>query len=863
LLRKDRITSTDANISHGAATIRRPSNVGVRLMGRFSIARSLRLALIGLAIALAAVAAAGIASLYSARQSYENVLARSSDLGTAVANLTSAGVVQVEIAHDATGRLAPAARRQATAAFDRSARAATALAAADAPSARLLARQISLQRLAVAQAQSGRLKSASAGGGTLASAATVADQLQARQRTRQDEASDHDRSRSRDAITIAIVAGVLALIAALVLIAGLVRSMRRPLDELVGASGELASGRLERRVQPGGPRELRELGLAFNAMADDLASAQRRIEDERRRLAVTIESLGDGLIVTESASSAIATMNPRAAELLRELAPGRSVDDPGSPLPALHTALEREVVIDHAGRILAVTAAPLGDDTSSGIVWTVRDVTERARLERAKSDFVATASHELRSPLTSIKGFVELLERSPDSMSARQLEFLDIIKRSTDRLVELVNDLLDVARLEADHVEINARPIDVGEAVQELAELMGPRILAKKQTLGIYVAPTLPLALADPERIRQMIGNLLTNAHLYTGEGGRIHVGVEADRAWVRIVVADTGIGMTAEETERAFERFYRARSGNESAPGTGLGLSIVKSLVDLHHGVIEVDSEPGRGTTFRVLIPAAVAAEDLDSLDVIQGRRVLIVDDEQEVAELIADQLAPLDVDTTIATSGEQALVALRGERYDAVTLDILMPSMDGFEVLRQIRADPDLRGTPIVFVSVFSARSELSGEWVVAKPIDAAELRNVLSAAVRAGRSRVLIVGREELQQTLEPALDELSIEHHWETSGAAAARVCGERRFEVALIDVGIRNPQAVLQALDLRGRRLRRAVILFSDGGSPTPSGIVNLGLEVVPVQDAAQALLSALRGDREQTSRVAGGAEHRG
>ncbi len=300
---------------------------------------------------------------------------------------------------------------------------------------------------------------------------------------------------------------------------------------------------------------------------------------------MTIESLGDGLIVTESESSAIATMNPRAAELVRELAPGKSVDDPDSPLPALHTALEREVVIDHGGRILAVTAAPMGDDTSSGIVWTVRDVTERARLERAKTDFVATASHELRSPLTSIKGFVELLERSPDSMSARQLEFLDIIKRSTDRLVELVNDLLDVARLEADHVEINARPIDVGEAVQELAELMGPRIAAKHQTLGIYVAPTLPLAMADPERIRQVIGNLLTNAHLYTAEGGRIHIGVEADRAWVRIVVADTGIGMTAEETERAFERFYRARSGNESAPGTGLGLSIVKSLVDLHHG--------------------------------------------------------------------------------------------------------------------------------------------------------------------------------------------------------------------------------------------------------------------------------------
>jgi hypothetical protein len=151
---------------------------------------------------------------------------------------------------------------------------------------------------------------------------------------------------------------------------------------------------------------------------------------------------------------------------------------------------------------------------------------------------------------------------------------------------------------------------------------------------------------------------------------------------------------------------------------------------------------------------------------------------------------------------------------------------------------------------VSVFSGRQELAGEWVIEKPIDADELRDVLSAAVSAGRSRVLVVGRVELQPMLEPALDELGIEHEWETTGAAAARVCGERRFEVALVDVGIRSPQAVLQALDLRGRRLRRAVILFSDGVTPAPAGIGRLGMEVVPVDQAASALLAALRGDRD-------------
>jgi signal transduction histidine kinase len=700
-------------------------------------------------------------------------------------------------------------------------------------------------------ATSGRVADAIAIVGPLARARQLAARLQARQQVRQAAARAKARSDSRRAIILVAVAGLLALLGALALIAALVSAMRRPLDELVNATRGLAAGELERRVQPSGPRELQDLGAAFNAMGDELAGAQQRIEEERRRLAVTIESLGDALIVTEPGSTTIATVNPRAAELVPELPVGGRADAQDSPLPPLAAALQGEAIVEHRGRALAVTAAPLGSN-ADGVVWTVRDMSERARLERAKSEFVATASHELRSPLTSIKGFVELLDRSPENMSARQREFVDIILRSTDRLVDLVNDLLDVARIEADRVEINRRPIDVGEAVREVAELMGPRLAEKGQHLSVYVAPTLPLALADPGRVRQIVANLLTNAHMYTDKEGRIHIGVEADRAWVQLVVQDSGVGMTDEETERVFERFYRGADGGRSGPGTGLGLSIVKSLVEMHHGQIEVDSEPGHGTTFRVLLPSAIPGpESGRSLEAVRGRRVLVVDDEREIAELIAGQLAPLQVQAEIVTSGLQALARLRSEHYDAITLDILMPEMDGFQVLREIRGDPELRTIPIVFVSVFSGRRELSGEWVVSKPIDADELRDVLGAAVSAGRSRVLVVGRQELQPVLEPALDEFGIEHQWELSGAAAARVCGERRFEVALIDVGIRNPHAVLQALDLRGRRLRRAVILFSDEETPTPPGIGKLGMEVVPVAQAALALLAALRGEADQ------------
>ena len=816
-------------------------------MQRFSIARLLRLALVVLTLALALVAALGIASLYNARQRYENRLIATSDLATAGANLAGAGIAEEEVLRDARGPTAAAARRQAAAAYDAAAATAAALARGDPTSERLVRQQLAETSDARAEAARGALTTAMSG--PLARARGLAAQLQTRQSVRQATARRQARSDSRRALLLVVVAGVLALAGALALVTVLVRSMRRPLDDLVQATHSLAEGKLEERVQPSGPRELQDLAGAFNAMGQDLATAHRRIEEERRRLAVTIESLGDGLIVTESGSSTIATVNPRASALIPELAPGEQVDREDSPLPDLEAALAGETLIEHGGRSLAVTAARLGS-AQDGVVWTVRDMSERARLERAKSEFVATASHELRSPLTSIKGFVELLEHSSEGMSERQREFIEIILKSTDRLVDLVNDLLDVARIEAHHVEINRRPIDVGEVVHEVAELITPRVEAKQQHLSTYVSPTLPPALADPGRVRQIVANLLTNAHLYTPEGGNIHVGVESDRAWVQLVVQDSGIGMSEDELERIFDRFYRAGNRSGSNPGTGLGLSIVKSLVDLHGGMIGVESEPGRGTIFRVRLPAAVPGFDSPaSLEAIRGRNVLVVDDERDIAELIASQLGALDVQATIALSGQEALEQLRSGQYDAITLDILMPEMDGFEVLREIRSDRELANIPIVFVSVFSGRQELAGEWVVGKPIDAEELGAVLGAAVSSGRSRVLVVGREELQALLEPALDDLGIEFQWETSGAAAARVCRERRFEVALVDVGIRNPQMVIQTLDLRGRRVRRAVILVSDGATPALPGVDKLGMEVVPADYAAPAVLAALRGQR--------------
>jgi signal transduction histidine kinase/HAMP domain-containing protein len=773
-------------------------------VGRLSIARSLRVALLGLALVLAVIAGLGVAGLYSARQHYEDRLANAYALQASAGRLLAAGVVA-----EASRKTAQAP--QAQRAFDTEVAQARRLARGDDRSVRLVAR-------------------AAAGGAAARSAAAA---LSARQDERIAGARRDARHDTRIAVAVIVAGGVLALLAALALVATLVGSLRRPLDELVDATERLAEGDLGARVHEDGPGELRALGHSFNAMASDLEMATRRIEAERARLDTTIRSLNDGLLVVGPDGSVQHT-NERATFL---------VPDP-SVLPAAREALGREVTLEQDGRTLELTAAQLAGDSS--IVWTVRDATERARLERLKSEFIATASHELRSPLTSIKGFIELLA-ADESLSKRQREFTQIIALSTNRLVDLVNDLLDVARVEAGRAEVHARATDLRDVVREVATLMRPRIEDKEQRLELDLPDDLPMALADPARIRQVLSNLLTNAHLYTDKGGTLSVAARAVGHHIALDVADDGRGMTEEQARHVFDRFYRANGGD--GPGTGLGLAIVQSLVELHDGRIELETEPGQGSRFRVLLPRAPAlaeeAQRLAPREALRGKRVLVIDDEPAIAQLIATRLEPFEVDAAVAHSGAEGLERLRAEPFDAVTLDILMPGMSGFEVLRQLRADPELRALPVVVVSVFSGNEALAGEWVVAKPIDADELVDALGAALLAGRVRVLVVGRSETREQLEPRLGELGIEHEWATSSGAAARLCQQRHFEVALVDAGLAHPENALAALDLRGRRLRRSVLVFS-AGERSP-GIARLDAEPVELDDAGATVLQLLQG----------------
>lgn len=829
------------------------------MIQRLSIARGLQVALLGLAAILAAIAALAMAGLYEARQGYEDELARTYAVEAASARLLAASAVE-ETVLARRGAGGEEARREARAAFDSEATQLRELAAGDPESERLVERRIQAQRRARELAGDGGAAPPATGPDSLEATLLAAQRLDAdltaRQRALRASARDDASSDTRRAAIAAAAAGGLALLAAMALVLGLIAAIRRPLEDLVQATARLARGNLSERVAPRGPSELRELGESFNSMASELDAAHRRLEDERLKLAVTIESLGDGLVVSDAAGR-VQSLNPRARELVPELEPGgRATGGSGAgALPAESDALAREVNVDRDGRTLAIAAARLGTE-EGGTVWTIRDITERARLERLKSEFVATTSHELRSPLTSIKGFVELLAAT-SGLTPRQREFVEVIETSTDRLVDLVNDLLDVARIEAGRMEIHPRPTDMGEVARDVARLISPRIEEKGQRLKLDVPARLPRALVDPARMRQVLTNLLTNAHLYTGEGGRISLRLRDDAHSLIAVVSDNGRGMTEDEIEHAFDRFYRG-AVSEAGPGTGLGLSIVRSVVELHGGRVDVESELDQGTTFALRLPLEPEPVPVETRrEALRGRRVLVVDDEPPIAELIAAQLEPYEVEPVTCSDPEEAIALLRADGFDAITLDILMPRMSGFDVLHAIRSDPALAGTPVVVVSVLSGREALAGEWTVSKPIHAEELADALGSAILAGRTRVLVVARAHLREQLGGDLERLGLDYDWATSGAAAARLCSERRFEVALVDAGMRSPQAALRALNLRGRRLGRAVAVFSTGEEMP--GMATLDAEPVPLASAAASVLELLRRPPEGEGGSDGGA----
>ena len=429
------------------------------------------------------------------------------------------------------------------------------------------------------------------------------------------------RDKVADSTRITVVAVGIALLAglglAVALFSGLIASMRRPLEQLVDASGKLAEGDLRTRVEVGGPAETATLGTAFNEMADELQGAYKGLEDSQRRLRTTMESLSDGVVTVDS-KGVVTDANPAARRLLPAATVGSKIrealaSDAITPrkINRLLAGREREELRSaEGGTVLAITGSPM----AGGGVLSIRDVSERARLERMKDEFVLTASHELRSPLTSVQGFAELLILEKDQLSEKHTETVEIILDNTRHLVRLLNDLLDLARSDAGRLTINPTRSEVGPIVAGAARLIMGMTNSRQQRLGVEIESDLPQVSVEPDRIMQVLVNLLTNATEYCPEGSTIKVTASSVGSEVEIAVTDDGPGIPKDQRDHVFDRFTRGDVGlTQRVGGTGLGLAIAKSLIELHGGAIGVTSKEGEGATFRIVLPALSDREPVE----------------------------------------------------------------------------------------------------------------------------------------------------------------------------------------------------------------------------------------------------------
>ncbi len=382
-----------------------------------------------------------------------------------------------------------------------------------------------------------------------------------------------------------------------------------------------------------------QLYLLIRDQAERLGSMLRNQQVEASRQKAILEAVADGVLVTDP-NNTITFLNSsteRIMSLQGSELEGQSLEsfvglfgksantwmqtihswseDPSSHQPGDTYA---EQLTLETGRVVLVHLAPvIWRNEFLGTVSIFRDITHEVEVDRLKSEFVATVSHELRTPMTSIKGYVDiLLMGAAGALNENQTHFLDIVRSNTDRLSVLVNDLLDISRIEAGRVQLSLQAIDMREVAEDVIADVLRRAQEENKPMELtYDAPNeLPRVTGDLERVRQILGNLVDNAYHYTPENGRILIHMApVDSRTVQIDVQDSGIGIDSVDSDRIFERFFRGEHPMVLAtPGTGLGLAIVKQLVTMHKGRIWMKSKgiPGEGSTFSFTLPIYRAEE-------------------------------------------------------------------------------------------------------------------------------------------------------------------------------------------------------------------------------------------------------------
>jgi signal transduction histidine kinase/DNA-binding response OmpR family regulator len=449
-----------------------------------------------------------------------------------------------------------------------------------------------------------------------------------------------------------------------------------------------------------------------------------------------------------------------------------------------------------------------------------RNITQQRRLEqelirardvalaanRAKSGFLANMSHELRTPMNAIIGYSEMLvEDAADKGLTELVPDLQKIHRAGRHLLELINDILDLSKIEAGRMDLFLEAVSVRSLVEQVVDTARPLFEQKDNQFELTIDDSVTTIHTDVTKVRQMLLNLLSNAAKFT-DAGTVSLSVSGEGEVVHFVVRDTGIGMSAAQTSRIFDSFAQADvSTTRKFGGTGLGLTITKRFAEMLGGTVEVSSEENRGTMFRITLPVQAKERATSSPSASRPPShissqtgdgstgtVLVIDDDPAVLDVVSATLTKAGFDVMTASSGEDGMRLAREIQPVAITLDIIMPGLDGWHVLTRLKADPETRDIPVVLVTMSQDRSlgmALGAADFITKPVDRQHLVNLITGYCAADPDPELLIVEDDAD--LRSLLARTFAKQGWRSRQAENGQVALE------LMNDGL--PQAVL--LDL--------------------------------------------------------------
>lgn len=417
-----------------------------------------------------------------------------------------------------------------------------------------------------------------------------------------------------------IIALIPGLLLSFLLVYRITISITRPIKEIKDAAVDITQGKLERSINIVGNDEIGELAKAIDFMADSLKDKINSIKDKNTKMEAILSSVVNGIVAVDS-NKHILFINPMAQQMLNitegdvagkhllQIIRNNKIDNMIRDILENKGFEENEITVNYPfEKIFRLNSNAIRypeSDKIIGIIIIIQDITEIKKLEKMRSDFVANVSHELKTPLTSIKGFVETLKAGAIEDNDTAIRFLNIIEDEADRLNRLISDILSLSVLENKKSKAICEVINTSDKIEEIVSLLQTQAACKNINLNARVEADINKLMGDPDQFKQMLINIVDNAVKYTPEGGAIEVVAYNSGNDVIISVKDNGIGIPKENISRLFERFYRVdKARSRNVGGTGLGLAIVKHIVMQFEGKIEVHSQIDKGTEFILSIP-------------------------------------------------------------------------------------------------------------------------------------------------------------------------------------------------------------------------------------------------------------------